>query len=69
MDCLKAFACLGAIFICPLVYYSSRAIFEVNNNSFAFVTVRDSDGAKTVIYGPGQHVLSNYHSLEGVYSF
>lgn len=41
----------------------------MENNHFALVIHKTSEGTRTEIYGPGYHLLSFFHRLQGVYSF
>lgn len=55
--------------VVPYVYWSVKKSFKVPNNSFAFVLEDADDGRKTVIYGPGFHIIGYYNEVQGIYSF
>jgi hypothetical protein len=40
-----------------------NVIFEVPANHFALITNESSDGKKTIIYGPGFHIINYFNSL------
>lgn len=44
-------------------------IFEVPQNHFALVINEFDGGKRTVIYGPGYHIINYFNSLQGIYSF
>jgi hypothetical protein len=56
-----AWLCLPLI--CPLVYWETRTIFEVDKNHFALVVERSEGGARTNIYGPGFHKIGFFNKL------
>jgi hypothetical protein len=41
----------------------------VEQNHFALVINQSESGKKTLIYGPGYHILGYFNRLQGVYSF
>lgn len=57
--CSHVFAC----FLCPIIWWKTRTVFNVPNNSFAYVIEEADEGRKTQIYGPGYHILGYYNKL------
>lgn len=44
-------------------------IFEVPSNHFALIVNESSEGKKTLVYGPGFHIINYFNKLQGVYNF
>jgi hypothetical protein len=54
---------------CLLPWSILNTVFEVEANSFAIVSHKNSEGTSTKIYGPGCHSLDCFHKLQGIYNF
>ena len=46
-----------------------NAVFEVEANNFAIVINSSKEGKQTKIYGPGNHNISCFNKLQGIYNF
>lgn len=50
-DCTCCCSHVFGFLICPLIYWYTRNVFNVPNNSFALVIEEAEEGRKTEIYG------------------
>lgn len=62
MDIRRLFACICLPFYMP--YYASLTTLEIPDGEFAFVTDTSGSRDKTIILGPGYHVLSRYYKVQ-----
>jgi hypothetical protein len=55
--------------VIPRVLWNIKTKFNVKANHFAMVINEHKQGKRTLLYGPGYHILGYYNTLVGIYTF